>query len=50
MKKCTVCNSTRITKQFIDGKYQISCARCNYCNKRDLSCFRDKTTINDTFK
>lgn len=35
--KCPACNSSRITKQVIDGKYQISCARCSFVNKRDIS-------------
>lgn len=49
MKKCPSCNSSRITKQVIDGNYQISCAKCGFVNKRDLSLSRNKSTINDTF-
>ena len=36
IKKCPSCNSTRITAQVIDGKYQISCAKCGYTNKREV--------------
>jgi hypothetical protein len=42
MRKCAVCNSTRVTKQVIDGEYVISCANCNYFNKRDLSSFNNE--------
>lgn len=37
MKKCPRCNSSRITKQVIDGELVISCARCGFVNKRSLS-------------
>lgn len=37
MRKCPCCNSTRITEQVIDDKYVISCSRCGFTNKRDLS-------------
>ncbi len=37
MRKCSVCNSSRITKQVIDDEYVISCAKCGFVNKRDLS-------------
>jgi len=39
--KCPSCNSTRITKQVIDDKYQISCSRCGFKNIRDLSSLRN---------
>lgn len=39
---CPSCNSTKITKQVIDDKYVISCAKCNYSNIRDLSSFKNK--------
>ena len=35
-KKCPACNSTRITKQIIDDKYQISCAKCGFVNRREI--------------
>ena len=37
MKKCPSCNSTRITKHNVEGKYVISCAKCGYVNMREIN-------------
>lgn len=33
VKKCPRCNSTRISKEIIDGELVIYCLKCGFVNK-----------------